>query len=495
MSLSYWSLFLVAFAAGVFGIKWARQTFFRRKFLPPGPPPHWLFGNEMPKEYPARAFEKLTNEYGPIISLQKGSSLWIIIGKNQPAKDILEKENASLNDRPRSIAAGKVLSGDKRILLVGQGMRFQKLRKALQSQLNIKIIESYEPVQERAAKNVVLDILENPEQHQSAAKRYAASVIMAITYGKVTPTSYSDPEVQEVNKCLARLGRAIRPGAYLVDSYPILRFIPGYLSTLQQYHREELALFRSQVDAVRQRMAANAAQPCFAKYLLERQHEYDLSDDELAYLAGSMFGAGSDTTASAISIAIMAAAVFPAAQRKVQDQLDLIVGKGRIPSFSDMEDLTEVSAYVLESYRWRTVSIGGFPHRATKDIHYGQYVIPEGAIVIANHWALSRDPDVFPDPLKFKPERWLTEQSTVTEDPKFYNFGFGRRVCPGQHVANHSLFINTAMILWAFNISQDPSVPIDTLAFTDTANTHPLPFKVKFEPRVQGLRDLIRNAL
>ncbi len=51
------------------------------------------------------------------------------------------------------------------------------------------------------------------------------------------------------------------------------------------------------------------------------------------------------------------------------------------------------------------------------------------------------------------------------------------------------------MILWAFNISQDPSAPIDTLAFTDTANTHPLPFKVKFEPRVQGLRDLIRNAL
>lgn len=80
---------------------------------------------------------------------------------------------------------------------------------------------------------------------------------MAITYGKVTPTSYSDPEVQEVNKCLARLGRAIRPGAYLVDSYPILRFIPGYLSTLQQYHREELALFRSQVDAVRQRMVMN----------------------------------------------------------------------------------------------------------------------------------------------------------------------------------------------------------------------------------------------
>lgn len=51
-----------------------------------------------------------------------------------------------------------------------------------------------------------------------------------------------------------------------------------------------------------------------------------------------------------------------------------------------MEDLNEVTAFMLESYRWRPVSMGGFPHRATKDIHYGQYVIPEGAIVIANHW-------------------------------------------------------------------------------------------------------------
>lgn len=88
---------------------------------------------------------------------------------------------------------------------------------------------------------------------------YAASVIMAITYGKITPTSYSDPEVQQVNKCLSRLGSAIRPGAYLVDSYPILRYVPGYLDTLQQYHREELALFRSQLDAVRQQMVFNTS--------------------------------------------------------------------------------------------------------------------------------------------------------------------------------------------------------------------------------------------
>lgn len=79
---------------------------------------------------------------------------------------------------------------------------------------------------------------------------------MTLAYGKTTPTSYSDPEVQAVNKCLARLGKALRPGAYMVDSFPILRYIPGYFKTLKQYHQEELDLFRKQAQEVRQNMVS-----------------------------------------------------------------------------------------------------------------------------------------------------------------------------------------------------------------------------------------------
>ena len=67
----------------------------------------------------------------------------------------------------------------------------------------------------------------------------------------------------------------------------------------------------------------------FGKYLLERQKELELSDNETAYLAGSMFGAGSDTTASAISISILAAACYPEAHAKVREELDKVIGKER----------------------------------------------------------------------------------------------------------------------------------------------------------------------
>jgi len=147
------------------------------------------------------------------------------------------------------------------------------------------------------------------------------------------------------------------------------RYIPGYLKELQDGHAEELTLFKTQLNDVRQQMDHNEEIPqSFGKYLIERQKELELSDDETAYLAGSMFGAGSDTTASAVSISVMAAACYPEAQKRVVEELDLVVGKERAPTFADQDMLPQTMAWVLETFRWRPVTAGGFAHKATKDI-------------------------------------------------------------------------------------------------------------------------------
>lgn len=80
---------------------------------------------------------------------------------------------------------------------------------------------------------------------------------MTMSYGKSTRTSYSDPEVIQVNKCLTRLGLTLLPGAWLVDSYPILRYVPGYLNQLKRWHEEELQLFRGQLDIVRKQIVSS----------------------------------------------------------------------------------------------------------------------------------------------------------------------------------------------------------------------------------------------
>jgi len=185
---------------------------------------------------------------------------------------------------------------------------------------------------------------------------------------------------------------------------------------------------------VRRKIINNEAQqPSFAKYALERQVEFGLNDDEVAYLCGAMFGAGSDTTATAISVVIMAAACFPDAQARVQDELDLVVGRDRVPSFGDQDMLPQVTAFMLESYRWRPVTVGGIAHRATKDIIWENYLIPKGAAVIGNHWSIGHDPSVFPNPEQFDPQRWLHSDGTLREDLKSFSFGFGRRYAFSRH--------------------------------------------------------------
>ncbi|KAI0349583.1 cytochrome P450 [Trametes cingulata] len=486
-----WSLFLGVLAAlcyaAVQGLRWEREN----ERLPPSPPGHWFFGNAPPTAFAYRHFARIAETYGPVFTLRYGSRRLCVITRHEAATDIMVKQSHNLADRPRTIAAGEILSGGMRTLTLGVGERLKRYRSVLHATLQPQSAAKYEYMQMQNARNFIIDLLDDPDEFIGHAKRYAASVIMAITYGKTTPTSYSDPEVKQINLGIYRLGQAVRPGAYWVDRYPFLKYVPGFTSELRWFHREELELFRGQLQAVKTRLAKNEAQPCFATSILERQEEFGLTDDELAYLAGSMFGAGSDTTAGVLPAMIMAAACHPDKQAKVQAQLDAVVGRDRLPTFADQDQLTEVCAFVQEVYRWRPVTPLGFVHRATKDVVWKDYVIPAGTEVLGCHWAISRDPDVYPDPDAFKPERWLDEKGKMRDDLKFYNWGFGRRICPGIHVAERSVFINTALTLWAFEITEDPAHPIDTMAVKDGSFAHPLPFVARFKPRIANLREKI----
>ncbi|KAK0193192.1 cytochrome P450 [Armillaria mellea] len=461
--------------------------------LPPGPPSHWFFGTDLPRKYPFLRYEEWTKMHGPVFSMRKGTQTFIVIGRYNAAIEIMENHWSSLVDRPRLIAASDIMSGGMRVLFISAGSKLRRLHKALHLNLQTKKAHAYEPIQLRNAKNLILDLLDNPSDHINHARRYAASVIMTLTYGKTTRTSYTDPEIQLINRNTVQVARSMLPGAYLVDSFPVLRYLPKYLRELRTFHKQELAFFKSQLDIVRERTESGEdTQPSFAKYLIENQSMNGLSDNEAAYLAGSMFGAGSDTTASAISIVIMALACFPETATKARAQIDVLVGTKRHPTFDDRDQLTEVTAFVLETYRWRPISVSGVPHRASKDIIWNGYIIPRGSIVIPNHWSIFHDPDIFPDPERFDPQRWLNPDRTIRNDIKNYNFGFGRRVCPGMHVANRSLFVNTALLMWAFNVLQPDS--IDAMGLTDSPNIRPLPFKVFFEPRIDlgVLRELMR---
>ncbi|EKM55937.1 uncharacterized protein PHACADRAFT_256887 [Phanerochaete carnosa HHB-10118-sp] len=458
--------------------------------LPPGPDVSWFEpGPKVPLKY-----TEMAKTYGPVFSYKRGNQVVCIINSYKDVIEIMQKHGADLTGRPQHIAAGDIVSGGMRTLLTDAGERLRKLRRALHSQLQPMAAVQHRPIQFKSALDLILDILQDPKDHMNHAKRFAASLILTMTYGKTTPTKYSDPEVVERSVHTRRLRALIPAGRHVVDRYPLLRHVPFVTATLRKWHEEELALFLKMVEGVKAQVSEHKARPSFTTYLLEHQEQYGLSDNELAYLAGSMFGAGAESTATAISFVLMAAATHPKIQAEVQAQLNGVVGKDRVPTFNDEKLLPLVTAFYLETFRWRPISWGGAAHRATSDVIWNQYVIPAGATVFGNHWAIGHDPAVFPDPDEFRPSRWLDATGNLRDDIKPVAYGFGRRVCVGQNVANKSLFINTALLLWAFDIREDSAAPIDTMGFTDSSTVRVLPFQVKFSPRIEHLEEIVEAS-
>ncbi|KAF8549254.1 cytochrome P450 [Imleria badia] len=455
--------------------------------LPPGPPARWFWENAMPSVNIARTLADWVTEFGPVITLCQGNHIVVVIGRVDAATEIMEKEGSALADRPRSIAAGEMASNDMRFVLLRSGERFRRFRKAAHTHLQPKAARSYEDVQLETTKDVIVDILNDPKNHQAHVQRFAASVVLRMVYGKSVPTSNDDPELSRIHQAARNFGRSMRPGAYLVDLLPFLKWIPGYGRELKEFYNFEMQLFRDQMERVQSEMETNlsASGNSFMRVLLENTDQHRLSRDEMAYLAGDIFGAGADTSAVAITNMIMAAACYPEAQKRVQEELDMVVGKDRMPTWEDSESLPQVHAYILETLRWRPVTPIGFAHRATQDIVWRGECIPAGASVLGCHWAISRDPEVFPNPEKFDPRRWIDDNGRLRNNMTSYPFGFGRRVCPGQHVANKSLYINLVLLLWSFHIEERADAPIDTNGHSNGVVAHAAPFDVKFIPRIE----------
>ena len=175
----------------------------------------------------------------------------------------------------------------------------------------------------------------------------------------------------------------------------------------------------------------------------------------------------------------LAMVAFPDVQYRAQAELDAVVGRARPPSFADAPQLPYVRAIVREVLRWRPAVRLGIPHALAEDEWYEGMFIPKGATCIANVWQCNHDPAVFgEDAEEFKPERHLGDGGKLLPGPKETNqeghvsYGFGRRVCVGKHLANESLFIRTAMILWATTLKcardeNGKELQPDTSAFVD----------------------------
>jgi len=172
--------------------------------------------------------------------------------------------------------------------------------------------------------------------------------------------------------------------------------------------------------------------------------------------AGVAFAGATDTNSSTIQSFILAMVLYPDVQRKAQAELDRVVGRDRLPNFNDRESLPYIEAVIKEALRWLPTAPMAVGHAASEDSEYDGYYIPKGTIVFGNTWAILRNPDHYPKPEEFLPDRYLNPSGNINPDvfdPSNACFGYGRRLCPGRYLAYDALYSTLANILHTFDIT------------------------------------------
>ncbi|PSR85636.1 hypothetical protein PHLCEN_2v5365 [Hermanssonia centrifuga] len=354
------------------------------------------------------------------------------------------------------------------------------MRRAAHEGFNVRASTSYQPLQEKESALLVSHMLQDPNGWDDHLKRSAASTVLSAVYGWLPIDSSADSLVGRINEMMHRVVQACLPGAFLVEIFPSMLYLPDWMATWKRkgkdFFRKDTAMFEELLDDVRNKMNSGSSTPCFAATLLEGEKKFMLNNQEAAWLAGTMFGAGAETTAAALSVFMLAMTLYPDVMHCAQAQLDAVIGRGRLPTFDDRPNLPYIEAMVKEILRWRPVGPVGLPRRSMQDDWYKGYFIPKGTIVVYNTWAMNRDPKYFPDYDEFRPERYLdssgqlAEAISDTHSLGHFTYGTGRRylrptftyihvkgfarICMGKDVANQALFIDIATLLWAVNIEK-----------------------------------------
>ncbi|KAK4941895.1 hypothetical protein LTR10_018225 [Elasticomyces elasticus] len=474
----------------------------RPKGMPPGPPTMPIVGNllQLPKENIHEKFREWAQEYGEIYSIMLGNQRMVVLNSPRVIKDLIDTRSNNYSSRPEMYVGQTLISGGYRLVLMQYDEGWRLARKMIHNLLNIKTAVEYIPYQELELRQMLFDMVKRPDKYHDHVRRYSTSLVTSIAFGWRS-LAYNDQDVRQIYEGFEEFAVASQVSASILDYFPILRVLPDWLSPAKrkgkQLHKEEIALYKKYMLKVKERKEKGIIAKNFCDDMFKQQEKIGFTDDWASYVSGTLLEAGSDTTASIFLSFAVAMINFPEVQKKAQDEIDRVIGADRLPTMADEMDLQYIRGVVKESLRFLPSSILGIvPHATTNADTYNGYEFPAKTGMMINVWTLNNDPERYPEPRKFNPDRYKNDllraqESATLNDPyqrDHFTFGAGRRVCPGLNIAERSLFLGIAYMLWAFSFEHaidenGNKIPVSTEAVTQGIVCRPQPFQYKMVER------------
>ncbi|WP_234327858.1 cytochrome P450 [Streptomyces sp. NRRL F-2664] len=206
-----------------------------------------------------------------------------------------------------------------------------------------------------------------------------------------------------------------------------------------------------------------------------------LSDAEIRDQVITFFIAGMETTALALTWALYLLAGHPQIQQALQQEADAVL-RGRAATFEDLPELKLTRRIVTETLRLYP-PVWMLTRTTTEDTHLGGHALAAGSTVIYSPYVLHHDPEVFPEPQRFNPDRWTGQSNDRAHRDSFIPFAGGARKCIGETFATTeaSLVLGTICARWHLDLA--PGFHVTT---RPTITLHPKAMRLRISRRTSS---------
>jgi cytochrome P450 len=443
----------------------------------PGPPGLPLVGNAHQIRLPHfhEQLEAWREQYGDAYRLRIWTRKFVVIADPQLATEALRDRPGTFGRTARVSSAATELGFGG--LFAANGERWRRQRPMVMAAFDPGHIRRYFPALVQVAQRLARRWQRTGQAGiplQSDLMRYTVDVIAGLAFGTDINTLEGDGDViqQHMDKILPMLfGRTLAPFPYwrwfkLPRDRALDRHLAAFRAAVQEF-----------IAAARERLRDNPALRDAPANLIEAmfvardQPGNTLRDEDVAANVATMLLAGEDTTANTLAWMLYLLSRHRWALERASAEVRRVLGDARVPTrVEQLEQLEFVEACVHETMRLKPVA-PLLLQQAARDTTLGGISIPAGTTCAFLMRAPSVDPQHFPQPLAFDPDRWLREEAAGGKRISM-PFGAGPRMCPGRYLALMEMKMAMATLLGGFDLvsvgSADGRPVREHLSFTMT---------------------------
>ncbi|XP_045203535.1 cytochrome P450 2U1-like [Mercenaria mercenaria] len=430
----------------------------------------------------------LRSKYGDIYGVYIGSELTIFLNGYEVIHEALVKHGTVFSKRPKLQQRGK----QPHAIIFGNGASWKELRKfTLYTFHHLCFRKTGQTLEGRITEELTyftekLISFNNKDVDISHIVTLTfANVIYNILHGR--RIGYDNAKFKWY---LEKIDEAFKDHAItqvLNACFPFLRYLPGDLlrEEFKDKAIEKFAKYYDEICHVNYAKYKPDDNDCFIDFWIAAKENNDIFQKEnLWVVLNDLMAAGSETTATTLKWVILALVKYPNIQSKLQRKVDEVISKDKTPSVSDKVNLPYVEATILEALRFGSVVPLSVPHAVLHDTMFKGYKIPGHATILPNISSVHFDPDIFPEPNVFKPERFLNETETsITGNEKLIPFSLGPRSCLGETLAHMELFLYVTTLVQKLEFRAPDDGELPSLKGVFGLTRRPLDFRVNIRMR------------